>query len=53
MLVGIPLLIKAILFGIENILEVLLGNLGIHKRESAILHNSISIIIIVLYVVIH
>ena len=52
-IVGIPLLIKAIILGIQNILEVLLEDLGIHKRESAILHNSINIIIIVLYVNIH
>ncbi|CAD6469667.1 Y55_G0034490.mRNA.1.CDS.1, partial [Saccharomyces cerevisiae] len=52
-IVGIPLLIKAIILGIQNILEVLLEDLGIHKRESVILHNSINIIIIVLYVNIH
>ncbi|CAD6623606.1 XXYS1_4_G0034060.mRNA.1.CDS.1 [Saccharomyces cerevisiae] len=39
-IVGIPFFNKAIV-------------LGIHKRESATLHNSINIIIIVLYVVIH
>ncbi|CAD6478377.1 Y55_G0029050.mRNA.1.CDS.1, partial [Saccharomyces cerevisiae] len=52
-IVGIPLLIKAIILGIQNILEVLLEDLGIHKRESVILYNSINIIIIVLYVNIH
>ena len=52
-IVGIPFLIKAIILGIQNILEVLLEDLGIHKRESAILHNSINIIIIILYVNIH
>ncbi|CAD6470168.1 Y55_G0057070.mRNA.1.CDS.1 [Saccharomyces cerevisiae] len=52
-IVGIPLLTKAIILGIQNILEVLLEDLGIHKRESAILHNSINIIIIILYVNIH
>ena len=46
-------MIKAIILGIQNILEVLLEDLGIHKRESAILHNCINIIIIILYVNIH
>lgn len=44
MIVGIPLLIKAIILCIQNILEVLLKDIGILKMESVFLHNNISII---------
>ena len=43
-IVGIPLLIKAIILGIQNILEVLLEDLGILKMESIFLHTNIMII---------
>ncbi|CAD6622418.1 SX2_G0053730.mRNA.1.CDS.1 [Saccharomyces cerevisiae] len=43
-IVGIPLLIKAIILGIQNILEVLLEDLGILKMESISLHTNITII---------
>ena len=36
-IVGIPLLIKAIILGIQNILEVLLEDIGILKMESIFL----------------
>ena len=40
-IVGIPLLIKAIILGIQNILEVLLEDIGILKMESIFLHTNI------------
>ena len=43
-IVGIPLLIKAIILGIQNILEVLLEDIGILKMESIFLHTNITII---------
>ena len=43
-IVGIPLLIKAIILGIQNILEVLLKDIGILKMESIFLHTNITII---------
>ena len=43
-IVGIPLLIKAIILGIQNILEVLLEDIEILKGESIFLHNNITII---------
>ena len=39
--------------GIQNILEVLLEDIGIHKRESIVLHNVIILSSFLLYVVIH
>ena len=52
-IVGIPLLMKAIILCIQNILEVLLQDIGIHKRESIVLHNVIILSSFLLYVVIH
>ena len=53
-IVGIPFLIKAIILGIQNILEVLLEDIGILKMESIFLHTNITIIPhSVLYVYIH
>ena len=50
-IVGIPLLIKAIILGIQNILEVLLEDIGILKMESIFLFTNITIILhSVLYV---
>ena len=43
-IVGIPLLIKAIILGIQNILEVLLEDIGILKMESIFLFTNITII---------
>ena len=43
-IVGIPLLIKAIILGTQNILEVLLEDTGILKMESIFLHTNITII---------
>ncbi|CAD6598382.1 HN1_G0014610.mRNA.1.CDS.1 [Saccharomyces cerevisiae] len=43
-IVGILLLIKAIILGIQNILEVLLEDIGIPKMESIFLHTNITII---------
>ena len=43
-IVGIPLLIKAIILGIQNILEVLLEGLGIPIMESIFLYANITII---------
>ena len=43
-IVGIPFLIKAIILGIHNILEVLLEDLGILKMESIFLQPNITII---------
>ena len=43
-IVGIPLLVKAIILGIHNILEVLLEDLGILKMESIFLQPNITII---------
>ena len=37
----------------QNILEVLLEDLEIHKRESRVLHNVITLSSFLLYVVIH
>ena len=52
--VGIPLLIKAVILCIQNILEVLLEDIGILKMESIFLHTNITIIPhSVLYVYIH
>ena len=39
-IVGIPLLLKAIILGIQNTLEVILEYIGIHKRTSIILMSS-------------
>ena len=51
---GILLLIKAMIFCIVNILEVLLEDIGILKMESIFLHTNITIIPhSVLYVYIH
>ena len=44
-IVGIPLLTKAIILGIQNILEVLLEDLGILKMESIFLHTNITNIV--------
>ena len=52
-IVGIPLLLKAIILGILNILEVLLEDIGIYKRESIVLHSVITLSSFFLYVVIH
>ncbi|CAD6467757.1 Y55_G0043920.mRNA.1.CDS.1 [Saccharomyces cerevisiae] len=41
-IVGIPLLIKAIILGIQNLLEVLIEDLGILKMESIFLHTNIT-----------
>ena len=41
-IVGIPFLIKAIILGIQNILEVLLEDIGIHNMESIFLHTNIT-----------
>ena len=38
-IVGIPLLIKAIILGIQNILEVLLEDIGILEMESIFLYT--------------
>ena len=43
-IVGIPFLIKAIILGIQNILEVLLEGLGIPIMESIFLYTNITII---------
>ncbi|CAD6621423.1 HN1_G0000530.mRNA.1.CDS.1, partial [Saccharomyces cerevisiae] len=43
-IVGIPLLIKAIILGVQNILEVLLEDIGIFKMESIFLHTNTTII---------
>ena len=43
-IVGIPLLIKAIILGIQNILEVLLEDLGILIMEPIFLYTNITII---------
>ena len=43
-IVGIPLLIKAIISCIQNIVEVLPKNIGILKMESIFLHTNITII---------
>ena len=43
-IVGIPLLIKAIILGIQNILEVLLEDLGILIMESIFLYTNIKIV---------
>ncbi|CAD6472063.1 Y55_G0008460.mRNA.1.CDS.1 [Saccharomyces cerevisiae] len=40
-IVGILLLVKAIISGIQNILEVLLEDIGIHKRVSLVQHNNV------------
>ena len=40
--VGIPLLIKAVILCIQNILEVLLEDIGILKMESIFLHTNIT-----------
>ena len=42
--VGIPLLIKAVILCIQNILEVLLEDIGILKMESIFLFTNITII---------
>ena len=42
--VGIPLLLRTILLGIQNILEVLLEDIGIFKMESIFLFTNITII---------
>ena len=42
--VGILLLLKAIISGIQNILEVLLEDIGILKMESISLYTNITII---------
>ena len=39
--------------GVQNILEVLVGDFGIHKRKSIVLHNNITLSSSPLYVVIH
>ncbi|CAD6627291.1 HLJ1_G0031620.mRNA.1.CDS.1 [Saccharomyces cerevisiae] len=44
MIVGIPLLIKATILCIQNILKVLLEGRGILKGEAIFLHNIITII---------
>ncbi|CAD6623388.1 EM14S01-3B_G0031080.mRNA.1.CDS.1 [Saccharomyces cerevisiae] len=44
MIVGIPLLIKATILCIQNILKDLLENRGILKGEAIFLHNIITII---------
>ena len=49
-IVGILLLIKAIIVGIQTIL---LEDVGIRKRTSIILHNNIITSSFILYVVIH
>ena len=41
-IVGITLLIKAIILGIQNLLEVLIEDLGILKMESIFLHTNIT-----------
>ena len=43
-IVGVPLLIKAIVLCIQHILEVLLMDIGILKMESIFLHTNITII---------
>ena len=43
-IVGILLLVKAIISGIQNILEVLLEDIGILKMESISLYTNITII---------
>ena len=43
-IVGIPLLIKAIILGIQGLLEVLIEDLGILKMESIFLHANVTII---------
>ncbi len=48
-IVGIPLLLKAIILGMLNILEVLQQNPRIRKRESIILHNNITLSSFFLY----
>ena len=52
-IVGIPLLLKAIILGVQIVLEVLLEDIGIHKRESIVQHNVITLSSFLLYVVIH
>ena len=49
-IVGIPLLVKAIIL---NILEVHLEDLGVHKRELIILQDNIFASSFALYAVIH
>ncbi|CAD6619600.1 HN1_G0053100.mRNA.1.CDS.1 [Saccharomyces cerevisiae] len=41
-IVGIPFLINAIILGIQNILEVLLEDIGILKMESIFLHTNVT-----------
>ena len=41
-IVGIPLLVNAIILGIQNILEVLLEHIGILKMELAFLHTNLN-----------
>ena len=43
-IVGIPLLTKAMILGVKNILEVLLDDIGILEMESIFLHTNITII---------
>ena len=43
-IVGIPSLINAIILGIQNVLEVLLDDIGIPIMESIFLHANITII---------
>ena len=50
MIFGIPLLIKAVILCIQNILEVLLKDIGILKMESVFLHNNILLFFFILYV---
>ena len=53
LILEIALLIKAILFCIQSILELLLEDIGICQRESIILHKNMFIYSLVLYIVIH
>lgn len=49
----IPFLVKAIIFTVQGILEVLFVFLRIQKRESIILHNNIITSSFVLYAIVH
>ena len=46
-------MLKDIILDMQDILEVLLEDIEIHKRESIVLHNVVPIYSLVLYVVIH
>lgn len=49
----IPFLVKAIIFTVQGILEVLFVFLRIQKRESIILHNNSITSSFVLYAIVH